>query len=211
MLNLPNAVIIQQHFNKHRSLATSVLMMGGGVGLIFGPLVMRYLISTFSWRGALLIHSGITLHSLPLVLFYNSPKVYRPNSQIHLRETIRKIFDFELLTHGIFAAVCVCMFLLKFNTFGFFHHLPNRMVFYGYKKDLAAVLLTIAASCSLTGRLVSGVLGNFKCTNTSLLFGISIMSGGTYTMLIGFMDSYIVIAVLSGMYGLSHGKYVIDL
>ena len=54
-----STVMIANYFDKKRSLAMGIAECGAGVGtLIFAPLT-QYLISTYGWRGTLLILSGV--------------------------------------------------------------------------------------------------------------------------------------------------------
>lgn len=55
-----STVVVANYFDKRRALATGIAECGAGAGtVVFAPLTL-FLVSSFGWRGALLILSGIT-------------------------------------------------------------------------------------------------------------------------------------------------------
>lgn len=55
-----STVVVANYFHKRRALATGIAECGAGAGtVVFAPLT-QFLVSSFGWRGALLILSGIT-------------------------------------------------------------------------------------------------------------------------------------------------------
>ena len=204
MLNLPCSVIVQQHFSKNRSLATSIVMTGRAMGQIIGPLLIPYLIEEYSWKGAIVIYGGIILNCVPMAMFFFMPKDFKPK-KTGLKQILKKMVDFSLFKEFNFICFSLCIFLVKFNVFGFFHHLPSRMLYYGTSITSAALLLTIASSASLVGRLVFGIVGNFKCTNRTALYTSAAFICGACTIFIALVNHYEIVAVLSGIYGLFQG------
>ena len=66
-------IIIQQHFNENRALAGGIAMAGLSTGNFLGPLIIHPLIMAYGWRGAMLIHAGIMLHTLVLAILFYPP------------------------------------------------------------------------------------------------------------------------------------------
>ncbi len=67
LLFVPVNVIVQQYFNQRRPLAIGIVGAGLSSGtLIFAP-ILRLLISTFGWRGGLIIMSGAMMQGLVFV------------------------------------------------------------------------------------------------------------------------------------------------
>jgi len=63
MLFYSSSVILQQYFERRRSLATALATTGYSLSpMMFAPLT-SWLVNTFSWRGALLILSGVYMQS----------------------------------------------------------------------------------------------------------------------------------------------------
>ncbi|XP_034186520.1 monocarboxylate transporter 5-like isoform X1 [Osmia lignaria lignaria] len=66
LIYLPAIVSVTCYFEKYRSLATGIAVCGSGLGtLIFAP-CLKYLISEYGWRGAIMICSGIVLNCIVL-------------------------------------------------------------------------------------------------------------------------------------------------
>ena len=59
---LSSFVIIQEHFAKKRTFAVGFSRMGGSIGtVVFTPLI-RYILSEYGWRAAMLANGSIALH-----------------------------------------------------------------------------------------------------------------------------------------------------
>lgn len=64
LIYLPAIVSVTTYFEKYRSLATGIAVCGSGFGtFLFAPLT-EFLISAFTWRGALLVIAGIVLNCI---------------------------------------------------------------------------------------------------------------------------------------------------
>lgn len=64
LIYLPAIVSVTMYFEKYRSLATGIAVCGSGFGtFIFSPLT-EILISSYGWRGAMLIIGGIVLNCI---------------------------------------------------------------------------------------------------------------------------------------------------
>ncbi|GBM56022.1 Monocarboxylate transporter 14 [Araneus ventricosus] len=71
LIYLPTIVSVALHFNLKRSSAMGISMAGSGIGsMAFAPF-LEWLISYYgSWKGALLITTGLTLHCFIFSFFY---------------------------------------------------------------------------------------------------------------------------------------------
>ncbi|XP_076277713.1 monocarboxylate transporter 5-like isoform X1 [Lasioglossum baleicum] len=66
LIYLPAIVSVSCYFEKYRSLATGIAVCGSGLGtLVFAP-CLEYLISSYGWRGTIMICSGIVLNCIVL-------------------------------------------------------------------------------------------------------------------------------------------------
>ncbi|CAH1795978.1 unnamed protein product [Owenia fusiformis] len=64
LMYLPAIVMVGFYFEKKRALATGIAVCGSGIGaFVFAPFC-RYLIDTFTWKGATWIISGIVLNGV---------------------------------------------------------------------------------------------------------------------------------------------------
>jgi MFS family permease len=58
---LPSVMIINQYFNRKRSLANGILTSGAGIGLLVMASVTEKSIEAFGWRGSLLVCASFTV------------------------------------------------------------------------------------------------------------------------------------------------------
>jgi len=62
MQNLASILIINEYFDKKRPIAIGIATGSTGLGIaMFGPLT-RYLLDVYSFRGALILISGVALN-----------------------------------------------------------------------------------------------------------------------------------------------------
>jgi len=66
-------VIIQQRFNKHRSLATGISIIGWSVGNFIGAPLTELLLNCYGLRGTLALLGAIQFHRIPIALQFRSP------------------------------------------------------------------------------------------------------------------------------------------
>ena len=73
-------VIIQQRFNKHRSLATGISVMGYSFGNFIGAPLTQLLLNGYGLRGTLALLGAIQSHRIPLALQFRSPERFKTAS-----------------------------------------------------------------------------------------------------------------------------------
>ncbi|XP_075151700.1 solute carrier family 16 member hermes [Haematobia irritans] len=66
----PTVYIVTSYFVKYRGLANGLCISGSALGSIILPPVLRWLLVTYSYRGAVLIMGGITLNVFVAAIFY---------------------------------------------------------------------------------------------------------------------------------------------
>ncbi|KAK3604658.1 hypothetical protein CHS0354_007201 [Potamilus streckersoni] len=79
MIYLPSVVMLNQYFEKRRSFAVGIAVSGAGIGTFaFSPLI-KSLIDIYSWKGTMLILSGVTLNCVVCVALYRPLTKVRKN------------------------------------------------------------------------------------------------------------------------------------
>lgn len=71
---------IAQHFRRYHYMATSISVVGGGVGsLLYGP-ILENLIEAYGWRGATLVFAGVSLNLAVVAsaVFLDRPRKVAP-------------------------------------------------------------------------------------------------------------------------------------
>ena len=56
---IPSFLIVQQYFKKRMGIAMGIALAGGGIGMFVMALLMQQLLSSYGWRGSLLILGAI--------------------------------------------------------------------------------------------------------------------------------------------------------
>lgn len=67
----PTVYIVTSYFLRLRGLANGLCISGSALGSIILPPVLRYLLETFGYRGAVLIMGGVTLNVWVAAIFYH--------------------------------------------------------------------------------------------------------------------------------------------
>ncbi|XP_046359348.2 monocarboxylate transporter 14-like [Haliotis rufescens] len=73
----PGIVLIGEHFDQRRTIATATATSGISVGAMLMPLLLRYLLDNYNLRGALLILGGLMLEMVVFATFYRTAPVER--------------------------------------------------------------------------------------------------------------------------------------
>jgi len=68
LVYVPAVIAVGFYFERWRALATGIAVCGSGIGTFLMAPLCTLLISTYGWRGALLIQAGKALFSLSLSL-----------------------------------------------------------------------------------------------------------------------------------------------
>ncbi|KAM4676362.1 monocarboxylate transporter 13 isoform 2-T2 [Discoglossus pictus] len=152
----PTMAAVTQYFSRRRSLATGFVLTGVGVlSFAMMPLV-QYLIEVYSWRGALLLLSGISLHSVPCgALLHPLPG----QSPAHSRPLL---WGWELLCDGAFMRYCLAITLINAGYFVPFAHMVAHMRAKGVGEQLSALLMSLVGVTDVGGRLFAGWLSDLS-------------------------------------------------
>lgn len=70
-------IIVPYYFEKRRGLATGIAIAGSGVGnFVFAPLI-RYLLNEYTWRGFMIIESGVIFQCCVFAALYRPVKLIK--------------------------------------------------------------------------------------------------------------------------------------
>ncbi len=89
LVYVPTNVIVQKYFNEKRALAVGIASTGLSCGtLIFGP-VFRLLITSYGWRGGLVMYAGV-LAQIIIFAALMRPLPHAPRSRTKSRTFIKR-------------------------------------------------------------------------------------------------------------------------
>ena len=169
---------VARWFEKRRSLMSSVVKVGTGIGMFAMPLVSAWLITSFDWRVAYQVMAVIAL----IVIFGFSRPLRRDPAEMKLRPYGRD--EVELAKHGVasinltlrevvrtrqFWILSAAYFLIWYATQSAMIHIAPRAVDTGMSVEQAAGIVSVIGAASIAGRLTMGGAGDRIGTRKALV------------------------------------------
>lgn len=142
-------------FDNHRGQALAAVMAGSGLGSMVFPSVAQALISTLGWRAAYaILGAGVLIVAVPLAtLFLFEPENIRSSHVAAVRTPVAKS-----IRSAPFLGICGALLLFSFATNGLNTHWAAFLTDRGATPARAALILSIAGSAALFGKLSTGYL-----------------------------------------------------
>uniref|UniRef100_A0A8C6K433 Uncharacterized protein n=1 Tax=Melopsittacus undulatus TaxID=13146 RepID=A0A8C6K433_MELUD len=195
--------IVSHYFSKKRALASAIASAGECVfAFMFGPL-FQWLISQYGWKGALLIIGGIQLNICVCGV------LMRPLANKEDKSpTTHKTFNWMLLRQPEFVLYAVFGILAAMSFFVPPLFLVPLSYSLGIDDSWTASLLSILAMVDFAGRLLCGWYANLHVTKTVHLLTVTITLISTSLMLLPLANSYLSLAIFTGLYGFFFGTTV---
>ncbi|OQV22359.1 putative Monocarboxylate transporter 9 [Hypsibius exemplaris] len=157
----PSFGVLPLYFRKRRNFATAIVTAGNGVGIVIFSALFRYLITHYTWRGAMLITAGIALHIVPcgLCVFKRQPRT--------VSTTFRETAALELFTEPEFYVSLLHSALMGsqyiFIVFCVqYARLNNRLA-----PEDTALILTSMGVTNIVGRTLVAVVSTVPALATS--------------------------------------------
>ena len=191
---IANIAAVQNWFDVRRGLALGLLMSAASVGAFVWPPIATILIQYYSWRGALLVISGIQLNGIVFGLFLRR---YKPTYTCTIGEemtdateiqTIPAVSDSNLEDEVRwkrfipFGLLLVAVGLIQTGYFVFVTYLPMRMDELGFEKRKMSLLLSLIGAAGIVLRPVAGVISDFRCVSRVVVYGTCAMLGGALSI-----------------------------
>ncbi|XP_072006225.1 monocarboxylate transporter 13 isoform X2 [Engystomops pustulosus] len=146
----PSMAEVTCYFSRRRSLATGFVLTGVGVFSFALTPLLQYLVEEYSWSGAMLLLSGVALHSVPCgAMLRTSSKATSGHSQSFL-------WGWDLLCNWPFLRYCLAVTLVNAGYFVPFAHLVAHMRMKGLGDRQAAFLMALVGVADVSGRLFAG-------------------------------------------------------
>ncbi|KAI9211856.1 hypothetical protein DS838_003247 [Geotrichum bryndzae] len=171
MLMTPLIAIIGHWFNYKRGTAIGAATVGGSLGGVIFPLVLRALYASVGFAWAIRVVGFISFVVVVLALILIKPRLAR--TPFHFR--VDSIIDFRSLTDMRFLWLTVANFLGELAVVNGFTFMTSYALRQGKSEKLAYTLLTLLNSTGMLGRWLSGVIAD-QLGRFNTLIAICIMA-----------------------------------
>ncbi len=165
---VPYLRIISAWFKKNRGLAFGITMAGGGIGYMYVPPMLQYLITHHGWRFGYYALAAIVLFAaLPLVykVVKNTPQEVgltpdgRAAQEQGEEEQIENLISLTtLLKDKVFWILYATIGLLTFSLFGLMFHFVPMLIDRGAEDMTAALAFTFLGTTVTISRVGVGFL-----------------------------------------------------
>jgi MFS family permease len=178
---IPLLSTVARWFVKRRTVMTGIVVTGGGIGGLYMPLVMNWLISTYNWRTALIIMGAAVLtiiFTASLFLRRHISGEYQlpdklaesgrqPSQGFSLKESVRTR-QFWLMVVSFFCfGFCLNTVMI---------HLVPHITDVQISSAFAAGILSTLNGMSIVGNVLLGIVAD-KIGNKRLFIGTFILEG----------------------------------
>ncbi|XP_045164709.1 monocarboxylate transporter 3-like [Mercenaria mercenaria] len=220
LLYLPAMVLVGHYFTKKRALASGIACCGSGVGgFVFAPL-MEYLISVYSWKGAMWVVSAIVLNGVPLGALLRPLEVVekevaldearekKEDSKINCCGDISKMFDFDLLKSPTFLIYGLSCFFCMLGFYIPFYFIPDLAEEFGVTSQEGAWLISIIGILNTVTRVAAGWLADRSWADPTKINGVLLTLCGIATLFVPKYSNYGVMATYCAFFGICIAVFV---
>lgn len=196
----PSIVAIEQYFHKCRYQALSTVLAGIGCGIIVFPIIVRYLLEQYAWRGTLLLLSASTLN---LCVCGAVMKPLKCEKEVRLLPLLSCL----PLRNPLFYAMCIANLFWSFGSTIIYLFLPSYAISMGTDFSTATFLVSCIGMASFTSRVIFAFMGHNSTLDdvTAILCSLGLGSVVTgicpllfenftgqigYTLLFGFYSGF---------------------
>jgi MFS family permease len=203
---------VARWFVRRRSLMSSIVKVGTGIGMFSMPLISAWLITSFDWRIAYTVLAAVALvviFSFSLLLKKDpSDMGLRPYGEAEARAanhgvpTVNMAFRDVLRTRQ-FWIVCATYFLIWYATQSAMIHIAPRGVDTGMSVAQAAGIVSIIGAGSILGRISVGVAGDRIGTRRAVVICAAILVA--MMTWLQFVRAPWMLYAFAPIYGFAHG------
>ncbi|XP_035670345.1 monocarboxylate transporter 12-like [Branchiostoma floridae] len=226
-------ICVGRYFTKRRLLANSLMTLGGSLGAFAFPPLFQLLIDEYGTKGALLIAGGITFNitafgalvrpihlkgdaqnttsKQPDLLDHgskSSPVNEQGKRSCNVRKSFLSVLDLNLLREPAFALFIISTGFQASNRQASSIYLVPRAKFLGVEEYPAAFLMSILGIVGMVGRLLVGMLPEWKKFRRIDQYATAASLMGGMMMVMPLATSYGSMVAWSVVFGLMSGAYV---
>ncbi|KAG8429834.1 hypothetical protein GDO86_019090 [Hymenochirus boettgeri] len=156
----PSMAAVTGYFTNRRSLATGFVLTGVGTFSFALTPLLQYLVEIYSWRGCLLLLSGLVLHSVPCGC------LLRPLPGEPTDRPYSFFWGWRLLGEGVFLRYCLAITSINIGYFVPYFHLVAHMQTREVGEWHAALVMSFMGVADVGGRLFAGCLSDLAPLRT---------------------------------------------
>ena len=212
----PSIVILGYYFKDYLEIASGIATSTVGVGVMVFPLLLQYLLDTYSWRGALMIYSGLCFHLCVFgSLMKPSPDEITPKCVDTCKKSIALIDDeltrkrttsFSQLFRNVrFILYCTSYFFVCAGISSVYMHLQAFAVSSGVERHQSNLLITIMGFGGVISRASSGFILHRCEFSNIVMFTVCMFVSGIAAIFLPLYGStysgFVVFAVVFGCFG----------
>jgi MFS family permease len=192
-------------FDKHRSLAVSLVSIGGGVAPMVVTPFASVLISMYGWRPAMLmIAAGATLIIIPITfLIRRAPAALAaagPSDQQVEMPSRAKSSVGAVMRKPQFIVLAAVFFLCCAAHSGPIFHTVSYAMLCGASALAAASIYSVEGVAGLFGRVIFGVLADRLGVKRVIIGGLLLQAAGIYTYIyVGELTQFYMLAAVLGL------------
>lgn len=202
IMNVATSVSVSKIFHKNKSTMLMYLTASSPAGTFIMPQIMKVLEDIYSWRGMLIVLSGLALNMC--FAGFLSFHLERPTTE---KQKKQKFFDMTILRNKIFLTALLASSLASSSL-----TVVTTIVVDFWKKRgnsmwQSVTILTIHSAFGITSRFIFGVLNSiYDLTNYFYpSFYIMMVLGGLCISLIPQCVTFVQVSVVILMSGFTHG------
>jgi MFS family permease len=210
----PLLSIIARWFTKRRTLMSSIVKVGTGLGMFTIPLLSSWLIINYKWRIAYMVLAGVVFVVVAIAAQFlkRDPskmglKPYGTDNGLAANQPISNVdLTLRAVIHTRqFWIVCVVYFIAWFVTQTVMVHYAAHSVDQGLTVSQAASLISTIGGTSILGRLTMGIIGDRVNNRRALVLCCTILLVSIIWLQFakGLWNSYLFTIV----YGFAHGGF----
>ena len=205
-------VIVQEHFENKRSLATGISRMGTSIGTLLYAPIFRMMVSETGWRQAMTWSAAISLQAVvcgALFITYKESVIAHQgqSATVATGEILMSKTTHSKLISGTFILFLFGAVLILTGPSVMHLYSPRRAIVNGISKIESSLLITSFATMSTASRIVISVIGDREWVNRNLVLSLSVIAGGVTLMMSKLTSaSFPLSIVMNGAFGITVGN-----
>lgn len=199
----PLISVISHYFNKRRGLFASTATLGGALGGIVLPIMLRSLYVQVGFGWAIRILAFLSLFCLIISVTFVKERFTTKNSSaiVYL-----KVFDFQTLKELPFLFNIIGAIFAEVATFATTTYLSSYAISKGFSANQGILLITLVNIGCIPGKLVAGYLADKFGRFNIMIVAVSLTGVVNMALWLPFGSNLTILYIFSVVYGFASGS-----